>query len=82
MTEKNTVELDVRPILAAKQEPFKQIMDAIDSLKKGDMLILHAPFKPSPLIKILGKKGYQTEAFHEDKKHWKIHFWKEDVSND
>lgn len=78
MVERQIVELDVRPILEAKKEPFKQIMEAIHSLKNGDQLVLHATFKPTPLMKVLGKKGYQHEAFHIGEKHWKVHFWKEE----
>lgn len=78
MVEEHIVELDVRPILEAKKEPFKEIMGAVKSLRNGDTLVLHTTFKPTPLLKVMGKKGYSNECFHEGEKHWKIHFRKDE----
>ncbi|HET7627152.1 MAG TPA: DUF2249 domain-containing protein [Bacillales bacterium] len=72
-----TVELDVRPILKAKKEPFKDIMEAVKSLEPEDTFVLHATFKPVPLFKVMERKGFLYEAIHEGKSHWIIRFWKE-----
>ncbi|MHA0857328.1 DUF2249 domain-containing protein [Paenibacillus sp. CMAA1364] len=69
-----TVELDVRPYLRKKVEPFKIIMDTVKSLHKDDIFILHATFKPTPLFGLLKTKGYshKTEKLASD--HWVITF--------
>ena len=70
------VELDVREDIKNKLEPFQKIMQAITSLEKGDVFVLHAPFKPSPLLPIMKGKGFEYEAKEIEKKHWKITFTK------
>ncbi|WP_341278062.1 hypothetical protein [Paenibacillus sp. FSL H8-0537] len=37
------VELDVRPYLRQKLEPFQLIMDQVKELETHDVLVLHAP---------------------------------------
>ncbi|MBM7554053.1 DUF2249 domain-containing protein [Thalassobacillus pellis] len=70
------VELDVREDLKLKKEPFQKIMAAVSGLKKGEALILHAPFKPVPLFKVLDKKGFDHEAENIAPKHWRVVFTK------
>lgn len=72
-----TIELDVRNDLKNKVDPFSKIMDAIKSVEAGDQFILHAPFKPTPLLKVLSKKGFTHEAEKVEAKHWKVTFIKE-----
>ncbi|WP_449539432.1 DUF2249 domain-containing protein [Ferdinandcohnia sp. Marseille-Q9671] len=74
--ESKTVELDVREDLKNKIEPFQKIMEAVKTLNDGDIFILHAPFKPTPLFPILKAKGFSNEPEQIDKKHWKITFVK------
>ena len=52
------VELDVRPQLREKQEPFQIIMDTVKTLHEEDTFILHATFKPTPLLGLMKTKGY------------------------
>jgi len=52
--------LDVRPILANKQDPLKAIMEVLDTLKEGQCLKLLNTFEPVPLINLLSKKGFAT----------------------
>lgn len=54
--EKSYIELDVREDLRLKKEPFDKIMGAVKSLKEGQTFILHAPFNPVPLHKVLKEK--------------------------
>ncbi len=56
--------LDVRPMLAAGQEPFDRIMEAARSVSAGKVLELTAPFDPVPLYTVLGRLGFThaTEA--------------------
>lgn len=75
--EHRIVELDVREDLKNKIEPFQKIMEAIKELKKDDIFILHAPFKPAPLFTVLKAKGFSHEAEELEKKHWKVIFTKQ-----
>jgi uncharacterized protein (DUF2249 family) len=75
--EPKIIELDVREDLKNKIEPFQKIMEAIKELKKNDIFILHAPFKPTPLFTVLKAKGFTHEAEELEKKHWKVVFTKQ-----
>jgi len=62
MREAKVVELDVRDDLKQKKEPFQKIMQAVKTLQEGDQLILHAIFKPTPLLTLLKAKGFTHEV--------------------
>lgn len=51
-------ELDVRPLLRAGQEPFRLIMQAVDTLEPGQSLRLFATFRPVPLFSVMSHRGY------------------------
>ena len=51
------IDIDVRPILKAGDEPFSTIMGALDRLQPGQGLRLYAPFKPLPLFGVMASKG-------------------------
>lgn len=53
--------LDVRPMLAAGEEPFDAIMDAVAALPPDGVLELTAPFEPVPLYAVLGSLGFEHE---------------------
>lgn len=76
--EKSYIELDVREDLRLKKEPFDKIMGAVKSLKEGQTFILHAPFNPVPLHKVLKRKGFKYEAEKIERKHWKVIYKKDD----
>ena len=75
---KSYIELDVREDLRLKKEPFDKIMGAVKSLKEGQTFILHAPFNPVPLHKVLKRKGFKYEAEKIERKHWKVIYKKDD----
>jgi len=64
------VELDVRPHLRKKLEPFQLIMNHVKQLDKNDIFILHATFKPTPLFGVLKMKGLVGKAELAAKEHW------------
>lgn len=64
------VELDVRPYLRKKIEPFQFIMDTVKTLGQDDVFKLHATFKPTPLFGVLKMKGLVGKAEQIDKDHW------------
>jgi uncharacterized protein DUF2249 len=51
------IRLDVRPLLAAGEEPFGVIMSAIEQVPPGGVLVLDAPFDPAPLRQLLGSSS-------------------------
>ena len=60
----NVTALDVRPMLAAGEEPFDAILAAAQGVGAGKVLELVAPFEPAPLYGVLGRLGFThvTEA--------------------
>ena len=64
------VELDVRPHLRKKLEPFQLIMDTVKSIDINDIFVLHATFKPTPLFGVLKMTGLAGKAEQIDKDHW------------
>jgi uncharacterized protein (DUF2249 family) len=68
------VDVDVRPILRAGGEPFEKIMEAVNTLKPGQGLRLFATFKPTPLLHVLGSKGFTHEAKELSGGEWEVLF--------
>ena len=68
------VDVDVRPILRAGGEPFEQIMHAVDALKPAEGLRLFATFKPTPLLHVLGSKGFTHETKELAGGEWEVVF--------
>jgi len=54
--------LDVRADLAGGTDPFKKIMQCVNSMSPGQTLCLVNSFVPLPLIKILEKKSFSCEV--------------------
>lgn len=73
-TKGKTVELDVREHLRNKRDPFKLIMDHVKTLAKDDTFLLHATFKPTPLLKVMRLKGYVNKAEQLAAGHWLVTF--------
>lgn len=70
------IELDVRPVISSGQDPFKDIMGNIKSLKDDETLMIINTFEPVPLYSVLGKKGFGHKTINENGV-WKIYFFKE-----
>jgi uncharacterized protein (DUF2249 family) len=68
------VDVDVRPTLRAGGEPFGQIMAAVNALAPGQGLRLFATFKPTPLLHVLGSKGFTHEAKEIGGGDWEVLF--------
>ena len=74
------VELDVRPILRNGGEPFEKIMEAVNGLQQGQGLRLFATFRPTPLLHVLGSKGYTHQATELDGGEWEVLFTPSDAA--
>lgn len=70
----NYVELDVRPHLKKKLEPFEIIMETVKKLQKEDVFVLHATFKPTPLLSVMKVKGFVNKVEQVDDEHWIVTF--------
>ena len=68
------VDVDVRPILRAGGEPFEKIMEAVNVLEPGEGLRLFVTFKPTPLLHVLGSKGFTHEAKELGGGEWEVLF--------
>lgn len=68
------VELDVRPYLKKKLEPFQVIMDTVKKLEEDSLFVLHTTFKPTPLYGVLRTKGLVSKTEKIAKDHWIITF--------
>jgi uncharacterized protein (DUF2249 family) len=68
------VDLDVRPVLRAGGEPFEDIMNAVNGLKPGEGLRLLATFKPTPLLHVLGSRGFTHAAKEIGGGDWEVLF--------
>lgn len=69
-----TVTLDVRPLLAAGEEPFSEIRRAVDALPPAAALIVIAPFMPAPLIEKLRAEGFAARVERLPDGGWSTHF--------
>lgn len=56
--DREIIDLDVREILRAKDEPFQDIMKAVTHVGKTNVFQLHTTFLPEPLFRVLGKLGF------------------------
>jgi uncharacterized protein (DUF2249 family) len=68
------VDLDVRPILRSGGEPFQMIMETVAALEPHQGLRLFATFKPTPLFRVLGSRGFTPEAKELTDGEWEVLF--------
>ena len=54
--------LDVRPMMAAGQEPFTAIIEAVGVLQPDEEFELLAPLEPIPLYQVLGARGFSHQT--------------------
>ncbi|HEU5419483.1 MAG TPA: DUF2249 domain-containing protein [Streptosporangiaceae bacterium] len=65
---------DARPVIAAGDEPFDDIMAAADGLAAGEDLIVLAPFEPVPLESVLASRGFSCEVTEIAEDDWQVTF--------
>jgi hypothetical protein len=66
--------LDVRPSLAAGEDPLGQILHAADAVDFGGFLVVDAPFNPSPLRRVLASRGFSSYGRRLNAAHWRVFF--------
>ncbi len=52
------ISLDVRPILDSGVDPFKVIMETLETMEAAKTLCIINSFEPIPLLNLISKKGY------------------------
>ncbi len=68
------VHLDVRPTLAAGEEPFGLIMQSADRIPPGGTLELTAPFEPVPLYAVMRRRGFSRTGLARGDAGWVVSF--------
>ena len=68
------IELDVRPDLASKSDPFKRVMTQVHKLGAGEGFRLVAPFNPIPLRGVLAERGMSSHAEQVGNGSWVVYF--------
>ncbi|MBX5455277.1 MAG: DUF2249 domain-containing protein [Thermogemmatispora sp.] len=77
--EQATALLDVRPDLERGDEPFVRIMEAATPLKRGETLVIVAPFEPVPLYGVLGGRGFSHETLCLAPNEWVVRFTRQEI---
>ncbi len=73
----HSTEIDVRPIMARGEEPFKAIMAVARPVPVGSAFRLQAGFEPLPLYDVLAKQGFVHWAYQRGPDDWEIVFFRE-----
>ncbi|HEX5653791.1 MAG TPA: DUF2249 domain-containing protein [Chitinophagaceae bacterium] len=58
------INLDVRPVLEAGEDPLQLILEKFRSLVPGQVLVITNSFEPVPLMKLVKKQGFESYADH------------------
>ncbi len=66
--------LDIRPVIARGEEPFKKIREVIATLADGEELVLVTPFLPSPAIERLQADGFSARPERRPDGSWRTQF--------
>ncbi|MBV0892362.1 DUF2249 domain-containing protein [Paracoccus sp. Z118] len=74
MSQPPTHDLDVRPLLAAGEQPFDRILETVSALPPGAALRLIAPFEPAPLYNVLARKGFDHRTSQRGDGDWEVLF--------
>ena len=74
---RKTRTLDLRPVIAAGDEPFTKIMAAVAVVSVGETLLLVTPFLPSPLIEKLQSEGFTARPERRGDGSWQTSFRRE-----
>jgi hypothetical protein len=65
---------DVRPALAAGDDPFLLLMERAATVDFGQLLAVDAPFNPSPLRRVLASQGFSSYGRKLAEGHWRVFF--------
>jgi len=60
LKKEQVIELDIRPVISSGSDPLNIIMEKVKSVKLGEVLKIINTFEPTPLIRLLEKKGFES----------------------
>ncbi len=66
--------LDVRPDLAAGQDPLTKILATADTIGVGESLVILVGFEPVPLYAVLGQRGFSHQSERTSDGTWRVKF--------
>lgn len=66
------VSLDVRDVIAKGGEPLPDILAAVERLAPDGVLVLTAPFRPAPLLRLLGSRGFAVACEEIGRGRWQV----------
>ena len=72
-----STEIDVRPLMARGEEPFKAVMAAARPVPVASTFRLRAGFEPLPLYDVLAKQGFAHWSRQQGPEEWEIVFFHE-----
>ena len=64
--------LDVRPLIARGVDPLSAILTKLEELPSTGALVVQAPFRPSPLLSLLSRRGHGVSAEALSETHWAV----------
>lgn len=67
--------VDVREAQRRHEEPFSQIMSAVEQVPEGSLLLLRNTFEPLPLYDVLAKRGFMPWARQLAPDDWEVYFF-------
>lgn len=73
-TSERSKRLDVRPVLAAGEEPLGTVLKESSKIKEGEFFEVIAPFDPAPLRRVLARKGFVSYGKFIAEEEWQIVF--------
>jgi hypothetical protein len=71
------VDLDVRSVFAAGQQPCGAIFETAAAVPAGHVFRLRAPFKPVPLFSVMGQQGWGSWVASGADGDWTVCFYRE-----
>lgn len=74
ISDKDSLWLDLRPMLSAGGEPIIDILNAVQDLRPGYDLVVTTPFHPEPLRRLLDYRGFRSMAERLAEDHWRVRF--------
>ena len=68
------VTVATRPIFESGHEPLEVILAAVNGAGPDDLILVEAPFCPTPLRRLLATRGYESCAEELASSHWRCTF--------
>ena len=64
--------VDARPLLARGVDPLDSVLAAVQAVGPGGVVKLQVPFRPTPLLSLLGSRGHAVSAEQVNGKLWVV----------